>query len=163
MTSRGNLVEDCATGTNAKCTVSKSNRIRAWEGYTLDWDRWSGEVAVIYDDFNSGADANSHIRWTSVGVRPMYWFTDHFSLAAEAGVSNVNDESDGHGSRNLVRTTIAPQLSLGKGYESRPVIRAFWTRNSWNDNNKGVVTAKTTSSADDTEASNFGVQTEIWF
>lgn len=161
LTSRGDLIQDCNNSLSATCTVDQSIRFRVWESYVIDSGRWSAEFAVIYDEYDSGADQDSKVRWTSVGVRPLYWFTDHLSLAFETGISNVVDEGDGLGSRNLIRATLAPQISLGKGYTSRPVIRAFYTYNTWNDNN--MVSVASTSAANDTSAHTLGVQTEIWF
>lgn len=160
-TARGDLVTDCTDESNSACTVSKSSRVRAWETYSFDLNRWSAEVSLIYDDYNKGNSQNSRVRWTSIGARPIYWLTDHMSLVFEAGMSSVQDDSDGLGTRTLNRYTIAPQLSLGKGYSSRPVIRAFYTHNAWNDANR--VSFTNTSVANDTSAHTVGVQTEVWF
>lgn len=159
--SQGDLMKDCANTTLVECTVGKSSRIRLWNGYTLDTDRWSTQVALIYEQLDRGTSEKAKARWMSAGVRPMYWFTDHLSLAFQAGVSNVLDEVDGLGSRNLVRFTVAPQMSFGKGFYSRPALRAFYTRTTWGENNK--TSAAGTSYASATEMDSFGLQTEIWF
>jgi maltoporin len=161
LSSQGDIVKDCADATKPECTVTRSKKIRIWDGLNFESERWSAQVGLVYEDGDNGTSADSRFRWSSLGVRPMYWFTDHLALAFQAGISNVVDESDGFGSRNLTRFTIAPQMSMGKGFYSRPVLRAFYTHTSWNENNK--ISAKGTSFANMTDADSIGVQTEVWF
>lgn len=157
----GELVKDCASTTDPGCQVPGSKRLRSWDALTFEGSKWSGQIAAIYDELDRGLSANSKFRWLSFGVRPMYWFNDNVSLIFQAGISNIVDESDGLGSRNLMRITIAPQLSLANGLWSRPVIRAFYSRSQWSDNNK--VAAAGTSAANNTSLDSIGVQTEVWF
>lgn len=157
--SEGELVKDCNTVGDPTCNVQDSGRIRAWDGLTFEGDRWTGQVAAVYENWNMGRGVN--VKWTSLGIRPIYWFSEHTSLMAEAGVSNVQDDSDGLGSRQLTRFTIAPQISIGKGNFTRPVFRAFYSRTNWSDNNK--ISAAKTTFANRTEKDSIGVQTEIWF
>lgn len=161
MASEGELAKNCDVGTDASCAVMSSSRVRAWDSLTVETLKWSIQTAAIYDLYDKGTRADNHVRWGSLGVRPMYWFTDHVSLAFQGGISNVLDESDGHGSRNLMRFTIAPQLSMGKGFYSRPVVRAFYSKTMWNENNRS--SAAGTSAYDSNELDSLGFQTEIWF
>ena len=161
MGSTGDLVKDCNLGTDAACNVTSSWRVRAWENIVYEGESWSIAGAAIYDELDKATSADSKVRWTSLGVRPTYWFTEHISLATQAGISNVVDESDGQGSRNLMRFTVAPQISMNKGYWSRPVIRAYYSRTQWGENNKK--SAATTSAANDTSIDSLGFQTEVWF
>lgn len=156
---QGELVKDCDTMMDPTCNVPESSRVRAWDGLAFEGDRWTGQVAAVFEDWNMGRGV--HAKWTSLGIRPIYWFTEHMSLMAEAGTSTVADDSDGLGSRRLTRFTIAPQMSFGKGNFSRPVFRAFYSRTNWSDNNK--VSAVKTAFANRTEKDSVGVQTEIWF
>lgn len=158
---QGELVKDCAVDTDPSCEVARSYRARAWNSFTADLMKWSTQVALIYDELDKGTSRAAKVRWSSIGVRPMYWFTDHVSLMFQAGVSHIVDESDGFGSRTLQRYTIAPQLSLGKAFYSRPVLRAFYTRSQWNRNN--MISAAGTSAAGRTSLDAIGLQTEIWF
>ncbi len=157
----GELVKDCALPTDASCTVPGSKRLRAWESLVFETTQWSGQLGLIYDELDKGTSVDNKFRWLSAGLRPMYWFNDNVSLIFEAGISNIVDESDGFGSRNLMRFTIAPQLSLAKAYWSRPVVRAYYSRTAWNENNKAA--AAGTSVAGKTENEGIGVQTEVWF
>jgi maltoporin len=161
LSSQGDIVKDCADATKAECTVASSKKVRVWDSFHFEGENWSGQIAAVYEESDKGTTTDSRVRWASFGVRPIYWFTDHVGLAFQAGVSNVLDESDGLGSRNLMRYTIAPQMSIGKGFYSRPVLRAFYSRTSWNENNK--ISAKGTSFANSTDMDSFGLQTEVWF
>lgn len=155
------LVKDCSVPTDPDCFVAESRRVRAWNSLHWERERWSGQAVVLFDESDNGSAQNSKVRWTSIGVRPMYWFNDHLSLSFQAGLSNVLDESDGFGARNLMRFTLAPQWSMGKGFYSRPVLRAYLSRTQWSDNNK--ISAAGTSAANSTALDSFGFQTEIWF
>ena len=60
--------------------------------------------------------------WASIGVRPIYHFNDRFSIALEAGVDWAKSDplgTDGH----LWKITLAPQISRGGKFFSRPVLR----------------------------------------
>lgn len=161
MGSTGDLVKDCAGAADASCNVTGSWRVRAWDSVVYEGESWSVAGALMYDELNKGTAVDSRVRWTSVGVRPTYWITEHISLAGQAGISNVVDESDGLGARNLWRVTVAPQISMSKGYFARPVIRAYYSRTQWNENNK--TSASGTSAAADTSIDTLGFQTEVWF
>jgi maltoporin len=102
--------------------------------------------AAIYETWNLGADAQSG-RWASVGARPTYFFGDHYSVAFEAGVSNVRQSSANPSpSTPLIRATIAPQISPRLDFFSRPVLRLF-------------VTDTFTQS----KGAGYGFQGEVWF
>ena len=161
MSSQGELVKDCTDLTDAGCTVKNSNRLRAWEALTLQHQKWSGQLAAVYDEYDKNTSSDSKVRWTSLSVQPIYYFTDHVQLISVLGFSNVLDESDGHGNRFLTRVTVGPQMSLGKGYYSRPVLRALYTNTSWSSTNKSNFS--TTSAASKTNAQTLMAQVEVWF
>lgn len=161
MGSSGDLVKDCDTATDASCNVTGSSRVRAWNSVVYEGESWSVAGALMFDELSKGTSADSRVRWTSAGVRPTYWITEHISLAGQAGISNVVDESDGLGARNLWRVTIAPQISMSKGYFARPVIRAYYSRTQWNESNQ--ISAAGTSAAADKSIDSLGFQTEVWF
>ena len=161
LSSLGDIVKDCNDSTDASCTVAKAVKFRVWDGFTFEGEKWSAQTALIYEETEKGTTANSKLKWSSLGIRPMYWFTDHVAISFQAGISNVVDESDGFGSRNLVRYTVAPQISMGKGFYSRPVLRAFYSHTNWNERNK--ISAAGTSFANMTDMDSFGFQTEVWF
>src|SRR5204862_140025 len=98
---------------------------------------FSAQLVGIYEETKYGG-ANSHERWASLGMRPIYHFNDRFSIALEAGVDWARSEplgTDGH----LWKITLAPQLSRGGKFFSRPVIRACVTYAKWSEDFKGSV------------------------
>lgn len=157
----GDLVKDCVDETDPACQVAGSWRARAWDSLTWETEKWSTQAAVIYDELDLGTSQNNKVRWTSIGIRPTRWITDHISIAFQAGTSTVEDDRDGAGARTLRRYTIAPQLSMSKGFYSRPVLRAYYSRTEWNDANRVSVVG--TSFANETSQDAFGFQTEVWF
>lgn len=116
----------------------------------------SGMATASYGVVNNkdGSDA----KWTSVGVRPQYAFNDNFSLAAEAGYDQGKAGSDP--TKKIAKFTIAPQLSLTKGFWARPVFRAFATYAKWND---AMGTVANGVFGDDNHGMNYGVQVEAWW
>ena len=117
-----------------------------------------GSVLVYqYTDFGDGAPEQ---HWVSGGLRPIWHFTDSFSLAVEGGVDWVSDSSTGDGG-TLGKLTIAPQVSLGDGFFSRPVIRAFATFAAWSDGLEGGVGGRDYEFSD--TGASWGVQMEAWW
>ena len=76
--------------------------------------------------------------WMITGVRPIWQITDAFSLAFEGGVDWASSTQGGEGG-TLGKLTIAPQVSLGNEYFSRPVLRAFFTYAMWTDGLQGEI------------------------
>jgi maltoporin len=70
--------------------------------------------------------------WVSAGVRPILHFNEYTSLAFEAGLDWTKSELEGF-SDTLYKVTVAPQVSLGGRFLSRPVLRAFATYATWGD------------------------------
>jgi maltoporin len=109
----------------------------------------------------------------SLVVRPVYHFSENYSLAFEAGTTSV--KPSGSGTQRLSKLTIAPQLSMGKGFWARPALRAYYTYAKWNQaaqtaapvaNPGGVVNGKKGNEvayANKTSGSTFGVQMEAWW
>jgi maltoporin len=93
-------------------------------------------------------------------MRPVYFFSDRFSIALEAGVDWVKSDplgTDGH----LWKITLAPQLSYGGKFFSRPVLRAFATYARWSEDFKGRVGGTAYENA--TDGLSFGLQVEAWW
>jgi len=112
---------------------------------------------------DNGGDAKTF----SLVARPVYHFTDAYSLAVELGTQRYTpDRGD---TQSLTKLTIAPQLSVGKGFWARPVLRAYYTYASWNDAAKaaGVVQAKDKNTAlafaNKNNGSTYGFQMEAWW
>ncbi|MBV8657203.1 MAG: carbohydrate porin [Burkholderiales bacterium] len=120
--------------------------------------------------------AQEAYRWTN-GVyqktntatfRPVYHFDDAYSLAFEAGTTRV-DPGQGGQSYHLNKLTIAPQLSVGKGFWARPVLRAYYTYAQWNSAaGNPAATGRDLNTplpqyAGKTSGSSWGVQMEAWW
>jgi len=125
---------------------------------------WNGAVFVGYgrDKENGGGDNKTF----SAVARPIYHFTDAYSLAVELGTTRYTpDRGD---TQSINKLTIAPQLAVGKGFWSRPVLRAYYTYASWNDAAKkaGNVASGHDSAAayaTRTSGSSYGFQAEAWW
>jgi maltoporin len=93
----------------------------------------------------------------SIVVRPVYHFTDVYSLAVEVGTTHY--ASEGQVTNHLDKLTIAPQMSMGSGFYARPVLRAYYTAASWNQGGGGG----SLTSATDTSGRSYGFQMEAWW
>ncbi len=107
---------------------------------------------------------------TSIVIRPVYHFTEVFSLAVEAGRSQVkgNVADIAAGTNHLNKLTIAPQISMGSGFFARPVLRAYYTMASWNTGGASACTGRDClvgipSFATETSGRSYGVQMEAWW
>lgn len=121
---------------------------------------WTGMGTFVYED-QIGKQ-----KWISYGARPQYHFNDRWSLAVDFGHDEV--KPDGASRRTLNKITIAPQISAGRQFFSRPVLRAFYTYARWNDAAQAAAPAGDTLSAtgvfgSSTNGSTFGIQAEAWW
>lgn len=125
----------------------------------------NGQVFVGYgrQKQNDGNDAKTF----SAVARPVYHFNDAYSLAFEVGTQRYTPAKGD--TQSLTKLTIAPQLSVGKSFWARPVLRAYYTYATWNDAAKkaGVVQAKddasTAAFANKNNGSTYGFQMEAWW
>lgn len=120
---------------------------------------FSGQLVGVYEETSFGGP-DSRERWVSVGMRPVYHFNDRWSIALEAGVDWTESEplgTDGH----LWKITLAPQLSRGGKFFSRPVIRPFLTYAKWSEDFKGRVGGTAYENA--TDGLSYGIQAEAWW
>lgn len=122
-------------------------------------DRWSVLSVLLYEDTDIGTSQFDRVRWFSAGVRPIYHFTDHVSLAIDAGYDHT-DQDDGL-SGSLFKLTLAPQITPRPRAYSRPSIRGYITYAWWDDEFRGSVGAP--SFDDDTEGFAAGIQVETWW
>ena len=76
-----------------------------------------------------------------------YYFTDHYSLLAQLGVSNVLQPGTAQSAVPMVRGTLAAQITPKPEYFSRPSLRAFLTD----------------TAGDVGQGTAFGFQGEVWF
>lgn len=95
----------------------------------------------------------------SVGGRASYALSRHFKMVGELGVSQY--KPDGGQSARLTKLTIAPTLSVGSDFFSRPEFRLYATMAKWNKA-AGNVTGQAAFD-DKTSGNSLGAQVEWWF
>jgi maltoporin len=124
---------------------------------------WSAMLAIVYEDRDWEPEFGGDQKWFSIGVRPIYHFSQFVHLALELGYDQVEPEVGD--TRKLTKFTIAPFLARNKGFFKRPDIRAFFTYADWNDaaQEAGVITSGESPFGDDTDGWTYGVQTEMWW
>ena len=135
-------------------------RFRVTEHFTANLsDSFSIGPALLYQ-LTDYADGSGYVQWFSAGVRPIWHFNRYLSLAGEAGVDWTKDDAT-HSSAPLYKLTLAPQVSLGNRFMSRPVIRAFVTYARWGDDFVGQVGGNDYRS--ENQGLTYGVQMETWW
>ena len=166
-------------GTGAAMTLNSGFETFSLNGQTFirpaDADAWRVRVtenftANLSDSFSLGpvfvyqltdyAGNEGKVQWVSAGLRPIWHFNQRISLAMEGGADWVKDDNartDGV----LYKVTIAPQVSLGGRFMSRPVIRAFITYASWSDDFVGLIGGRDFAEAND--ALTAGMHMEVWW
>jgi maltoporin len=123
-------------------------------------DKFAIQPVFVYQRTQSGNPKEGWNQWLSFGARPQYFFTDHLSLAVEAGFDRTQS-ANGQYEGWLRKFTIAPQIGAGRGFFSRPVLRLFMTYASWSNGLRGYVGG--TPFRNQTSGLTFGVQTEVWW
>ena len=106
--------------------------------------------------------------WNSIGVRPVWFFTKHISLAAELGEDHFKVSGDGSfadgKTRNLTKKTLALQFSPQASWWSRPVLRLFVTKANWNHEATAWGTPSGLGVFGNTnQGTTFGAQLEAWW
>jgi maltoporin len=122
-------------------------------------EHFSVGPALVYQitDF---ADEGGLQQWASAGVRPIFHFNKYLNVALETGVDWVKDNNQGTSSY-LWKITLAPQVSLGDRFFSRPVLRLFLTYAQWGNEFRGQIGGP--DFADQTQGLTYGVQMEAWW
>lgn len=134
---------------------SNPNPVREDQGYDLgdatSWEinnnlvvepggdfalQWAAIVRVT--DFGRRGIDGSMLRWYSTGIRPVYYLSQHASLAFEIGSDYVDDEVNDRAGR-VDKYTVAWQLARERAYNSKPVLRLFATHAAWSNAFEGLV------------------------
>lgn len=152
--------EQLPEGTFIRPDEADSMRLRITESFGANiGEHFSLGPVLIFQYTTTGAP-NQAQTWFSAGLRPIYHFTQHISLAAEGGVDWVGDEAQGD-SGVLGKVTVCPQVSINNRWGSRPVVRAFVTGAFWTDSFRGRVGGP--DYANRTDGVNAGMQMEAWW
>lgn len=135
-------------------------RFRATESFVADLTpHFSISPALVYQ-YTDYHDSQGNVQWYSAGVRPIYHFNQYFGLAFEGGVDHIDDNGPGQ-TGTLYKMTLAPEVSLGNKFFSRPVLRAYVTYAAWTDSFKGSVGGN--DYMNDTAGWVWGMQMESWW
>src|SRR5262249_13482796 len=101
-------------------------------------DRFAISPILVYQRRQSGAPDAGWDEWLSFGARPEFFFTRILSLALETGFDHTRSGT-GQYEGWLEKFTLAAQVSAGRQFFSRPVLRLFATYAHWSDGLKGFV------------------------
>lgn len=125
---------------------------------------FSGEAYAVWqrDKLPSGNET-----WTAFGLRPVYALHENFKLQFEATHGRVSPAGGGT-AQQLTKFTFAPAITSGKGYWSRPELRAFVTYAKWNKAAQAAASAGSTLSSTgvfggSTNGTSYGFQVEAWW
>jgi len=124
-------------------------------------DRFAVMPIFVYQRTRDGFPRHPWQQWVSFGARPMVFFTNHVSLAFEAGFDHTHSPVGPTYDGWLRKFTIAPQISAGRKFFSRPVLRAFLTYGNWSDGLRGFVGGAPFQNR--TSGFTYGVQGETWW
>lgn len=133
----------------------------------LQWQtssQFSGMFTAVYQD------QKDNYKWTSIGARPVYHYDQYRKLQFELGwdqVKPTSGDSINRQTRTLTKFTIAPTISAGGNFWSRPEIRIFYTYAKWNTAARdlwgGVAGGTGGRFGSDTDGSTAGFQVEAWW
>lgn len=118
------------------------------------------QPVVVYQYQTNGNQQDGSNSWLSFGARPVFFFTDHLSLATEVGLDRT---SSGLGQYEgwVRKFTIAPQIGAGRKFFSRPALRMFFTYANWSQGLEGYVGTPVYKNR--TSGLSFGLQGESWW
>jgi maltoporin len=121
--------------------------------------RLGGQAMLLV---GSSKDAGVKTDVTSLGGRLSYGITKNFKMVGEAGTTSVKS---GGSTGTLTKFTIAPTLSTGPDFWTRPELRLYVTSAKWNTAaNLQAGAAGLTGNADGkTTGTSYGAQVEWWF
>jgi maltoporin len=122
--------------------------------------RFGGQAIAMFEQRSSDAGDATVV---SLGGRVSYAFTRHFKLLGETGFDRVRQ--DGSPERHLTKLTLAPTLSKGEGFMTRPELRLFVTRAIWNRAADDAAGAGGLAGLGDgqTRGTSYGLQVETWW
>jgi len=143
--------------------VQHAKRIRFTESVQLqpsDMFSFMAMATYQYSDFGSntpGVDAKES--WYSIGGRPTLHFGQYFGIASDVGFDYVDSKFSKSGW--MFKGAIAPQVTAGNTFWSRPSIRTYLSAATWDPYLKGLIGGP--AHANDSFGLGFGVQMESWW
>lgn len=140
--------------------LTAGSKARSWrivESFNGQSGPVGGQAIVMLASEKNGA--GQKIDSATVGARVSYAVSRNFKLVSELGLSQYKPQ-DGKTAR-LTKFTLAPTLSVGPDFWSRPEFRLYATHARWNDA-AGNVTGLA-AFANKTAGTSYGAQVEWWF
>ncbi len=143
----------------------KSTRI----GDSINWQSgaFGGQalVALQNGQVEGGVNNGINTKDFTLGGRVSYATSKNFKLLLEAG--NTSRSIDGQAQQQLNKITFAPTLAIGTDFWSRPEMRFYVTRATWNNAaaaaNAGTVLNPGFGANGRTSSTAAGVQVEVWW
>ncbi|CAM3669248.1 carbohydrate porin [Polaromonas hydrogenivorans] len=127
---------------------------------SLNWQSgaFGGQTLLSYQT-NKVDGTSVTTKDTSVGGRVSYAFSSNFKLLAEVGLTARKAPT---GNQTLNKVTIAPTISVGPDFWSRPEVRLYVTKANWNTA-AAAANASTFGAGGRTSSTIMGVQYEVWW
>ena len=133
-------------------------------GESINWQtgKFGGQALIALQNgkIEGGPQNGINTRDTTLGGRISYAITNNFKLLAEAG--STARSIDGQANQTLNKFTFAPTLAMAPDFWSRPEMRFYVTRASWNAA-AATANAGTFGLGGRTSATTAGVQIEAWW
>ena len=168
------------SGTSPDPSLTSANRtLRVVDALTLELaPPFAMQAVGSYQ--NSRDAAGARTVWTSLGARPMWFVTRHFSVVLEAGLDRVKYPDDyaptgapsaaAGDTGRLLKSTLGVVWRPEARFASVPQLRAFVTNADWNQvanqaglNAAGAQTIANGTFAGKTSGTNYGIQGEVWW
>lgn len=150
-------------------TASES-RFRALDVITVEPTDWLGAQATIVYQHDDLGQQGAKQDWWSGGARVAWGFTKHAKLLGEAGYDHVKKNNGLNDPQWLAKFTIAPAITVGKGFFARPELRLFYTYAMWSQaaavagvDSDNIYHNPDTNGVYTLSGSTFGMQAEAWW
>lgn len=127
---------------------------------SLSWQlgAFGGQTLLAYQT-NKDEKTGVETKDTSIGGRISYAFSKNFKLLVDAATTTRTGNGP---DQRLDKLTIAPTLSVGPDFYSRPELRFYVTASNWNDA-AAAANASSFGAGGKTSRTVAGVQYEIWW
>ena len=127
---------------------------------SLSWQMGAlGGQTVLSYQTNKDERTGMETKDTSIGGRISYAFSKNFKLLVDAATTSRSGNGP---DQRLDKLTIAPTLSVGPDFYSRPELRLYVTMSNWNDA-AAAANASTFGAGGKTSRTVAGIQYEIWW
>ncbi len=141
-------------------TIENSKTVRLLNYNVFENSTFGIMSNIVYEQRDDRDFSDIKQNWFSVGVRPLWFISQHVRFVLEAGYDTV-EEITKDKTYALSKASTALEFAMEKGVSQRPVLRFYYTKASWSESAKGLV--GTDFYADKTSGDNLGVQLEYWW